>query len=62
MVAANKQALDDSSHMEPDELLEQLDLDQTFNRTVGFITCSCKLGAGVVNIISFIGGAIPTEF
>jgi hypothetical protein len=62
VVAANKQEVDQAGIIAgPDELLETLDMDQPFDRSVAFVTCSGKTGAGVVEILSFLAAALPWD-
>jgi hypothetical protein len=63
VVAANKQTLGggENGALEPDAMLAALGLKRAFPSTVAFITCSCHSGAGVVDIFSFLGAALPAE-
>lgn len=61
VVALNKQGYNEKDVTDPEQLCTLLDLDRCPATLTAVVSCNARLGAGVLDIFTFLAGALPWE-
>jgi hypothetical protein len=60
VVALNKQGYMENNVVEPDQLCQMLEIERRqVTPITTLISCNARLGAGVLDIFTFLAGALP---